>query len=352
MRSSTRRILSGVAFLAFTVMVSVSGYLLSGWSLLDALYMVVITVFGVGYGETRELSDGLRIFTMFVIMGGCSSLIYIMGGVFQLITEGEIERALGKRRMKKQLDGLVNHVIVCGYGRIGRVLIGALLASGETVVLVDTQEERLELASEERLLKVHGDATRDEVLETAGIMRAKALATVLPSDALNVFITLSAYNLNPKLQIIARGEDHATEQKLLRAGARRVVLPSNISAVRIAQMISRPAVIEFFRDMDMAGLSEELEGIGVSIDQFVVTGSCRVLGLRVGELEASGEGGFMVIAVRRAGGTLVQNPPKDFMFAEEDNVLLLGHKDDLPKLKQRFSLRGKPLIYRGRTVGA
>lgn len=351
MTSPARRLLSGIAFLVCTLVVAVAGYLLTGWPLLDAVYMVVITVFGVGYGETRELSEGMRVFTMCVIVAGCSSLIYILGGVFQLIAEGEIERALGKRRMKKQLQDLSGHVVVCGYGRIGRVLLPALVEAQETVVLVDTEQSRLDQVDDERVLRVHGDATKDEVLEEAGVRRAKALATVLPSDALNVFITLSAKNLNPALDIVARGEDNGTEQKLMHAGARSVVLPSNISAVRIAQLISRPAATVFFREADIAGLSEELEGIGVGIDQFDVTAASRTIGLTVGELEASGEGGFMVIAVRRAGGTLVQNPEKGFSFAEEDSVLLLGHTEDLPKLKRRFALRAKPLIYRGSAVG-
>ncbi|MGD8861749.1 MAG: potassium channel family protein, partial [Myxococcales bacterium] len=200
------RLQLGGAVLAATAVVGVAGYIIAGWRPLDAVYMVVITLFGVGYGEVRAIeSDGLRIFTIVLIVAGCSALIYILGGVFQLITEGELNRALGRRRMTKEIEQLKDHVIVCGFGRIGRALTDALQAGGKPFVVVDREPARLEEAMACGAPVFEGDATSEETLEAVGIARAHTLATVLPSDALNVFITLTARNLNPELQILARG---------------------------------------------------------------------------------------------------------------------------------------------------
>lgn len=348
MTSSARRIFAGGAVLGATSVVAVIGYVLAGWDLLDAIYMVVITIFGVGYGEVRVMEPSMRIFTIAVILVGCSSLIYILGGVFQMITEGEINRALGKRKMLKDIEGLTGHTIVCGFGRMGQVLADALRQGNVPCVVVERSTEKQAEAVEAGFHVVDGDATRDETLEKAGIARARALATVLPDDALNVFITLSARALNPDLLIVARGEHPATEQKLRHAGADDVVMPTKIGAERLAQIVSRPGVLDFFGDADLGAIAQELASIGVELDQFEVTPA--LINRTVGEIESSGSGGFMVVAVRRVGGRIVRNPDKDFSLAEEDRVLLLGHRENLPDLKRLFSVRLTPMIYRGAVV--
>lgn len=333
-----RRIIQGFTFLGFVFAASVFGYVLIGWSPSDAVYMVVITIFGVGYGEVHPVAGGARWFTIGVVVLGCSSLIYILGGFFQLIAEGELNRYLGGRKMKRSIDELEGHVIVCGYGRIGRVMIRDLIDAGSTVVLVDSAEERAEAAADAGLFAIRGDATRDDTLKEAGVERASALATVLPDDALNVFITLTARNLNAELRIFARAEDPSSESKMMQAGADKVLLPSALSGERAAQMVLRPAMVDFFADRDLSGLDRELKILGLEIEQFEVDGSSGLIGRTVGELEISGDGGFIVIAVRRAGGTLVQNPQKTFRFAEEDSVLFMGHAKDIPDLREAFAI--------------
>ncbi len=348
--AASRRILRGVAFLLLVVASATAVYVRAGWSVVDALYMVVITVFSVGYGEVRELDPGLRVFTMFVIVGGCSSLVYISSGLFQMIAEGQIEKALGRSRMSKELSELANHAIVCGFGRIGHFVCLELVQAKVPLVVIDCSVERCDEARAAGFIVIHGDATSDQVLTQAGLSRARALATVLSSDALNVFITLTARQLRKDLLIVARGEEASTESKLLQAGADRVVLPSRIGAERITHIVTRPAVLEFFQEADLGALSQELSTIGVEIDQFEVTGDSRVIGLDVGQIESSGRGGFMVVAVKRIGGALIKNPSKDFVFAEQDRVLLMGHKEDLPDLTQRFAVRVTRLTLRGGAV--
>jgi voltage-gated potassium channel len=350
-----RRIAQGFVILGCVCLASIVGYMLLGWSLSDAVYMVAITIFSVGYGEVQPVVGAVRWFTVGVIVLGCSSLIYILGGFFQLIAEGELNRLLGSRKMKKTIEELSGHVIVCGHGRIGRVVTSDLEAGGATVVLVDSDEDRIAAIREAGGYAVFGDATSDAVLVEAGVERARALATVLSDDALNVFITLTARNLNPELRIIARAEDPASDDKMIQAGADKVVLPSTLSGERAAQMILRPAMVDFFADQDLSGLEQELRGLGVQIEQFEVDGGSSLIGRTVGELESSGDGGFLVVAIRRTGGQLVRNPEKHFTFSEEDSVLFMGHAEDIPNLRKAFAIANlrpavrRAVTYRGAT---
>ena len=171
-----RRIAQGFIVLGAVCLLAVSGYVLTGWSLSDAIYMVTITIFGVGYGEVRPVAGEVRWLTIAVIVVGCSSLIYILGGFFQLIAEGELNRLLGSRKMKKTIEELEDHVIVCGLGRIGRVLRADLESGGATVVFVDMDADRVSAAIEQGSVALVGDATSDDVLLEAGVKRARALA--------------------------------------------------------------------------------------------------------------------------------------------------------------------------------
>ena len=263
----------GAAVLVLVSGVGVVGYLIAGWSLVDALYMVIITVFSVGYGEVHEQGPTLRWFTMALIVGGCSSLIYILGAVFQMITEGQLDRALGTKRMERNLKKWTEHIIVCGYGRMGRILCQQVAADGFKVVVIDENAERRDEALAAGHFALCADATRDAVLQSAGVSSARALATVLSSDALNVFITLTARALNPKLTIVARGELPSTKSKLEQAGANHTVLPAAIGAQRVADVLTRPSVLSFFENADLGALEQELLEIGIEIEQFEVTAS-------------------------------------------------------------------------------
>jgi voltage-gated potassium channel len=350
-----RHIAQGFFVLSFVCVASVLGYVMMGWSFSDAVYMVAITIFSVGYGEVHPVVGPVRWFTIGVILLGCSSVIYILGGFFQLIAEGELNRLLGNRRMKKTIEELHDHVIVCGLGRIGRVVTRDLLTAGANVVLVEKDADRVSLLVAEGCYVVEGDATSDAVLIEAGVKQASALITVLSDDASNVFITLSARNLNPNLRIIARAEDPASDSKMIQAGANKVVLPSTLSGERAAQMVIRPAMVDFFADRDLSALEQELRGLGLQIEQFEVDARSSLIGRTVGELESSGHGGFLVLAIRRVGGSLIRNPEKGFTFSEEDSVLFMGHVEDIPYLRKAFAIANlrpavrRAVTYRGAT---
>jgi voltage-gated potassium channel Kch len=233
----TRNLLYGLGFISVVMVVGVIGYLMAGWDLSDSIYMVVISIFTVGYGEVRPIQEeGLRGLTMGVIVLGCFSVIFVSGAFVQVLLEGQIRRVLGEKRMNAELKKLNKHAIICGYGRIGRMVAADLKAGQRPFIIVDKDPKRLESARESGYLTLEGEATEETVLLEAGVTRA----AVLPSDASNVFITLSARELNPDLTIIARGEDPSTERKLLQAGANRVVLPAHIGAERITHLILFP----------------------------------------------------------------------------------------------------------------
>ncbi|MEZ6046738.1 MAG: NAD-binding protein [Planctomycetaceae bacterium] len=213
MQSSLRKILIGTIFFVITNIIAIFGYWFAGWDMLEAIYMVIITIYGVGYGEVRPIeTDAMKIFTMGVIITGCTSAIYVLGGFVQLIAEGELKRVLGVRRMTMGIEKLTNHVIVCGYGRVGRILARELRESNQEFVVIDTNQERLREAENSGLFVIIGDATEEKILEMAGVTKARVVASVLPDDAANVFITLTVRELNPEVEIIARGESPSTEK--------------------------------------------------------------------------------------------------------------------------------------------
>lgn len=235
--ASKRTLRNGVTFFTTTCIVATSGYVMAGWSWIDAIYMVTITIFGVGYGEVNAVqSDALKLFTMGVILVGCSSLLYVIGGIIQLLAEGEIARMLGVRNQSRGLDHLNDHTIICGYGRVGQMLAVELSNQNQPLVVLDRNESRVEQAQGDGFLAVLGDAVDDDVLHRVRLLHAKTIATVLPDDATNVFITLTARDMCASIQIIARAESPCTERKLLRGGASHVVMPAAIGAVRIAQL--------------------------------------------------------------------------------------------------------------------
>ncbi len=328
-----RRILTGAVFFGLTCTIAIIGYMVAGWSMLDAVYMVVITVFGVGYGEAKPLSDpALKIFTMGVIIAGCSSGIYTVGGFVQMLAEGEINRALGTRRMSRGIEKLRGHALICGFGRVGQMLASDLAAAGHPFVVIDNNESRVGEAQRAGYLAILGSASEEPTLQAAGIERAGVLATVLPDDSANVFITLTARELNPTIEIIARAEAPATEKKLRRSGATKVVLPALIGATKIAQMITRPSAEELMKEADeLARLAEEFRRVGLELTEIRLDTDSPLVGQPIGRVEFEGCGGYVILALKRDDGSFLLNPAPDVLLAPSDVFIMLGHRGALPK---------------------
>jgi hypothetical protein len=221
--SPIRNLSVGVAYTVTVMIVATVAYMAAGWSFRDAIYMVIVTIYTVGYNEVRPINTpALNVITIGLIVLGCTGVIFLTGALVQFFTLDQLNKTMGLKRMNRQIDELKGHVVVCGFGRLGHVLARSLSASSAGFVILEENEARATEARLQGYLCIHGDATNEQALLAAGVMRANALATVLSNDALNVFITLSARALNPHLSIIARGELSSTESKLLQAGADKV----------------------------------------------------------------------------------------------------------------------------------
>lgn len=334
MTYAARNLVSGLCFIAVILVVGVIGYVMAGWSVSDALYMVFITIFSVGYGEVRPIQEeGLRGFTMGLIALGCLSVIFVSGALVQFLLEGQIRRAMGYRRMNAELKKLNRHTIICGYGRIGRMVAADLKAGQRPFVIVDKDPRRLETAREAGYLTLEGEATEEGVLQEAGVARAAILATVLPSDASNVFITLSARDLNPELTIIARGEDPATERKLLQAGANRVVLPAHIGAERIAHLILFPEATELIDDEEKSDLlKQELGDLGLGLEEAVIPKYSPLVGRTVGDFESLHAGAVIVVALHRQGGGTDLRPSRGSRLHAGDGIVAVSRGSNLGRL--------------------
>jgi voltage-gated potassium channel Kch len=324
--SPIRGLMATVAFVVVVMAAATIAYVSAGWSFADALYMVLLTVYTVGYGEVRPIDTPyLHAVTIATIILGCTGMIAVTGSLVQVLTFSQVQRLMVGDRVKSEIDKLTGHVIVCGFGRIGLMLAKDLATGGASFVIIDNDEHRFAEARAMGYLCSQGDATDEDTLRAVGVQRARVMATVLPSDAANVFITLSARSLNPHLQIIARGEAPSTESKLLQAGANQVILPAHIGAERIAEMVLFPETTRFIRgSRRMRELEKTLRDLGLEVDVVTNAEGAAFVGRTVEDLEAIGQGAFFVFQVNRASGEVVVRPPGDLHVGAGDSLVVVG----------------------------
>jgi voltage-gated potassium channel len=322
-------VLASMPFILLAV--GTAGYrLIEGpeWSVLDALYMTATTLTTVGFREVHPLSPAGQVFTIILCMTGIFTLFFVAGEFIRAVVTGEVQRAVGRQRMERNLSGLRDHFIVCGYGRMGQLVCQEFAAHKLPYVVVEQDEERLEALQAAGGLYVHGDATSDAVLRQAGIDRAQALVTVVASDADNLYITLSARLLNDKLFIVARADDRAADAKLRRAGANHVVSPYVIGGFRIAQAAIRPAVVDF---IELATRTDYLE---MQIEEVALQPGSPLVGQTLAERHFHQELGVIVVAIKTPDGKMVANPAGDTTLAADSTLIALGHRQQLDKLEQ------------------
>lgn len=349
MNKPLRNFLIGISFLGGLFVVAVTGYYLAGWSLLEAVYMVILTFFSVGYSEVRPIdSPGLVLFTTIVIVLGCSNVIYIMGAFFQLLTEGQIQNAINEKRMNSEIKKLTDHVIICGYGRVGQCLSDELADAGRDFIIIESDPTRCRLIADKKYAHLVGDATDEDLLTQAGIKRADTLASVLSDDAANVFITLSARNMNKDLRIIARGDYPSTEAKLIQAGADKAILPTLIGADRLAGLVLRPNATEYLEEDGLRGqLGSDLQQLGVQMHEIALPDDSDLIGSNLAVLETRGRSAFLVVCVKRHHGEVIHKPALNTELIKGDTLIVMCYIGSLPELSK--SMTGK-VQYRGSTI--
>jgi voltage-gated potassium channel len=311
-----RRIRLALLALSLVLALGTVGYLLLGFGLLDALYQTVTTVTTVGFREVKPLTAAGQIFTMVLILAGVGTALYTLGVLLEALIEGHLLQHMERRRMDRAIAQMTGHVIICGWGRVGRASARYLSATGQQVVVVDRDAGRLAGIGYPTVL---GDVTDDEVLETAGIKRARALIAALDTDADNVYGTLSARALRPDLVIIARARTEASKSKLIRAGANRAVNPQLIGGRRMAAFALQPDVAEF---LDVVMHDESLE---FRIEQVELGADSPLVGRTVGDVGLVEHTGVLLLAIRSADTREFQaNPGQDVKLVDGDVLIAVG----------------------------
>lgn len=313
--------------LLLVVLIGTIGFYFLGedWTLLDSLYMTVISITTTGFKEVRPLSEVGKLFTIVVIIMGVGAIAYSGGRGVQLLIETQL---FGRRRMNKKVQELKNHYIVCGFGRMGRYICEELKHSKVPFVVIEQEEAKVEVLKEMDYLYVQGNATIDETLVRAGIEKARGLVAVLANDAENVFASLSAKVLNPKVFVVARAVEEETESKLKKAGADRVVKPYEIGGTRMANLLLRPGVVEF---IDVVALGKNID---LTLEEVIVSPHSTLIGKTLAESPLRKEMNIMIVAIFRKDGKFAYNPKSSETIQAGDRLIAIGEASNLPRLNQ------------------
>lgn len=319
-----RRIAIALGALLGVTIFGTIGYLVLGFTLLEATYQTVTTVATVGFREVRPLTPAGQVFTMVLILVGVGTVLYNLGVILEAVTEGHLHQHLEGRRMTKHIENMRDHVMVCGYGRVGRAAADFLLSTGEEIVVVDSEPERF-AELDDQVPHVVGDVTQDRVLLAAGLEHARAVVICLESDADTVYATLSARALRPDVVIVARARTTGSKAKLELAGANRAVNPQRIGGRRLAAFALQPDVAEF---LDVVMHDDTLDW---RIQQVPVVPGSALSGLTVGDCRE--RTGALPLAVRSSPASSIRaNPAVDLPLAAGSVVIALGTQQELAAL--------------------
>lgn len=320
--------LLGVALLAAITLAGTVGFvLLEDWTFLDAFFMTVITLSTVGYQEIHPLSAPGKIFASILIMGGLATAAYTFAQVGQALIADRLAAALGKRRMKRSIDRLDKHFIICGYGRLGNAAATALHEEGHPLCVVDLDPKREEILASQGYPHLTGDATDEALLEEAGISRAKTLLALLPTDADNLYLTMAAKELNPAVRVVARAEDERAERRLKRSGADTVISPYRIAGYRVLQAALNPTVVEVMEVMTHTDFPD------ISLGEAKIDSDSPIANQTIAQADIRNRYGLIVMAIKHADGERVFNPAATNRVKEGDILVVIGNQSELIRFK-------------------
>jgi len=305
---------------------------LEGYSWLDATYMTVITLSTVGFQEVKPLSDAGKIFTMVLLVVGLGVVFYTVGAVAKIVVEGEFQQFFGRRRMEKRIGSLKDHYLVCGFGRIGEAICRELASKPVPFVVIESWEERARKAEEAQYLVLQGDAAKEDLLLAAGVRAAKGLFAALATDAENVFVTLTAKELNPSLFVVARAEGERSERTLIHAGADKVISPYAMGGHRMAQSALRPAVV------DIIELATHHQSLELQMEEVAVPPHSPCAGATIRDSGLGAQLGVIVVAIKRASGIMVFNPSPDDKVEAGDRLIAMADPARLKELERRVGI--------------
>ena len=327
-RYPRRLILAFVSFLILVFIGTLGYHFIEGMIFVDSLYMTIITISTVGFGEVRELSSTGRMFTIALILGGGGIVAYTLSATAEFVMSGEWSNILESRRNSRMLAKLSDHVIVCGFGRVGRRVSNELTQEGVSFIVVDIKPERVEHAWELGYVAVVGNAANESMLKEAGIDQARALIACVNSDAENVFIILTARSLRSDIQIIARANYEDSEPKMIRAGANRTIVPYDISGKRMVTMLLRPSVADFLDEVAHVG------GMELLLEQIHIHPESPLAGKSLSQMDIRNNMGITVLACRHTDGRFETHPGPGSMMEPDSILLVLGTRNQLHDMKR------------------
>jgi voltage-gated potassium channel len=335
--SHSETLFKALVGIAVVVLLGTMGYVvIEGWSFLDSLYMTVITITTIGFGEVHPLSNRGRIFTLALISGGIGVVAYAFLTGTRMFIEGELQQILTRRRSMKALERVRNHFIICGFGRMGSFICHQLHDRGIPFVVVEGKPEIQDKVIEAGYFLSPGDATEEDVLLKAGIDKARGLVSVLDSDASNVYVVLTARVASPNLEIIARAADEGAQKKLMVAGATRVISPYHIGAMRMVMSIIKPAVMGF---LEVAMDHKEFD---IELEEVKVAENSEYSGKRLVDTDIRRELNLIIIAVKKADGHMVFNPGPSTVIEDNDTLIAMGERKSLAQFEQTAMTCGRP----------
>lgn len=309
--------------------------LLAGWSWFSSFYFTLITITTIGFGEPEGMTDGARYFTALLVIMGVTTIGYALSASAQAVIEFELVSRFGKRRMFKDINKLTGHYILCGSGRMGSRVMREMSRRGVDFVVIESDEATADRTLAEGHLVLMGDATSEDVLDAAGIARARGLVCAVTSDPDNLYITLTARDLNKDLLIVARANDEAGVKRLLKAGANKVVAPVITGSNQMAQMLLRPAVADF---IELATMTDQLE---LEIEQIEIEGDSPFVGRALKDTGIRSDLDVIIIAIKRSKGEMLFNPSAETMIQVGDALVSIGSHSNLETL-ERLANPGRP----------
>lgn len=334
--TGTKQFAISLTILFLIIAMGSLGYMyIEGWNLMDSLYMTVITLTTIGFGEVHPIGKNGQIFTIALIFIGGGFFIYVMGAFVQFMVEGRIRLILGRRKLDKKINRLKDHYIVCGYGRIGKVLCHQLTVNNPLdLVVIEQDENIIPTLEEDKMLYLIDDASSESCLAKAGIERAKCLVAALATDTDNVFLVLTARQLNPKIFIMARSSYKESESKLRAAGANMVESPYDMGASSMAFKILRPTVTNF---LDIALTRKHKD---IQMEELPVKDSSPLVNIMLKDTGIRQKYNLIIIAIKKENGEMLFNPSFETIFKAGDTVIAVGKDDDLMRLERVLNPRG------------
>ena len=323
---NNRRILFALAAVVVAIACGAVGfYLIEGWSILDSLYVAAQTVTTVGYGDLTPATRNGRIFSTVFMLAGVGVVLYALTATVHAIVQSELVATFGQRRISRRMNKLRDHFIICGAGRVGSHLVRGLLGGAETFIVIERDPQKVAELTDLGVIVLVRDATLEESLREAGVEHARGLAACLPDDADNVYVVLTARDLNPQLHIVARAAEEQAEPKLIRAGANRVVAPTIIGGHRMAMALTKPAVDDFLGSIT----ANKLE---LAFEQLEVDAGSTLVGQKLSETNIRAALDIVVVSIRRSDGNILFNPSGEAVIQSADILIAIGHAESLMKL--------------------